>query len=190
MILGFGGQVWLYFARLDLPAVLTRLAGLGYGVASAYYMGQELRVERLGGEGEVAQKGFEDGVVKIYFNEERTALGVASASPALLRQGLAEAYRALAESGAPQPQLVEAYLSFSANIAFRGRSVTALGLELAEEGAFFVGGREGLEVRISVAPIHGDRRLVTVYLGGRWDAVVPIINNAQQAIQEVLSALT
>lgn len=190
MILGFGGQIWLHFARLDLPAVLARLAGLGYGVASAYYMGQELRVERLGDEGEVAQKSLEDGVIKVYFNEERMALGVVSASPALLRQGLAELYRALAESGAPQPQVVEAFLSFSANMAFRGRSITALGLELAEEGAFFVGGREGLEVRISVAPIHGDRRLVTIYLGGSWDAVVPIINNSQQVIQEVLSALS
>lgn len=186
---GFGGQVWLHFQRLDLPALLARLAGLGYAVGSAYYLGDELKVYYID-YGVVAEKALEDGAVEVRFDERRTALGAVSSSPAALRQGLAEAYRALAESEAPEPLLVEAYFSLSAPLALKGgRRISAWGLELAEAGVILAGRREGLEVQISVAPIQGDRRLVAVRLSGSWSSVVPIVNNAPSALQELLSAL-
>ncbi len=189
MILGFGGQVWLHFTRVDLPAVLARLVGLGYSTSSAYYLGQELRVNYMDLEGKIAEKGFEDGFVRIYYNEYKVALGVVSNSQELLRLGLAELYRALIESGASQPHMVEAHISFSTNLQIKGRVVSTLGLELREGGFMLVGAREGLEVRVTVMPIQGDRKLVTIYLGGNWDSVVPLVNNAQQTVQDILSVL-
>ncbi|AFA38947.1 MAG: hypothetical protein QXI18_02100 [Nitrososphaerota archaeon] len=180
---------FIYGTNLDLPAVLGKLVGLGYEIGRATYRGGLVHLEPLP-DGSAAKRVYEDGVVQIFADLNKGALGVYAESYNLVNRGVADLSRALAELSAPEPPRAELHISFgfSGNDC-RSEKLVLAGEDFVKTGLVLVSGKpqggEGIYILITPA---GDGRYITyIVIGGGWQYTISRLKRAGDLINSLLA---
>jgi len=183
---------WLiYSTEIDLPAILTKLVGLGYEVAKSGYREGVAYFDPLPG-GYAAIRRYEDGDVYLLANLQRGAIGVVAEDFLLLKRGLADLSRALMELKMGEPPRAELHVSFGVHGKLReGGGVKVGDVEFHKSGVYLTAGTpfSGDGIFVSISPLGVERLLFYLIVSGSWTFVISKLNNIYDLISQLLREL-
>ncbi len=172
-----------------MPAVISRLAGLGYTTCKAHYLDGELIIDYLDDvlENVIARREVEDDIVRILYDRKRHAIGVISSKQESFVIGLADLYRALQEISIPEPLMAELIVSYVSDIVIDEESkVEFQGLKLKIRGKVLLwGDPQGKSICVLISPLADNRSLITIAVRGEWGFTI----NALRNMKELMNSL-
>ena len=182
---------FIYGGEFDLPAVLSKLVGLGYEVAKTGFREGFIYVDPLPG-GYAGRRVYEEGDVYLLANLQRGALGVTADKYQLAMWGVADVSRALMELSMPEPPRAEFQTSMGVTLNFCREKVKIGGVEFERSGAILTSGelQGGDGIYLSLNPMSGNRYLLFVSVGGRWSYVVEHAKRINDVVAAALARLS
>lgn len=185
--IGLSITFWaIYSTDIDLPAVLSRLVGLGYVVAKAYFVNGKPMVDLLA-DGSLAYKSTNHGPIRMLYDNSRKAVGVFASNTDLALTGVTELYRSLRDANVPEPPITELSVSYEDSLTICGnRGFEFMNMKLEERGTVLMWGEpQGRNMYIVITPIAQGKSLVLIGVRGEWGLTTQVLKRLGDAFLEI-----